>query len=188
MNENITFFFRNPNNFISQPQKYSTLFLLHRDVLTCFGFNPNNGERIEYEVIFPGLMTICSGFDLLSKFYSGNDNFWEAGKRFKCFIADTLNLNQQDSELLWSFRNSMLHSFGLYGRNNNTEYKFVLNGNGENIINKTEEPNKYFLNIYKLFKGFQDSIQNYYELLKADIQLENNFNKMFENYGYVDIQ
>lgn len=83
IDDKIDFFFENPNNWIEGKSKLSNLYLLRRDIFTCLGYNPTTKQKIEYSVLWPGAMSVLAGIDLISRYYYGNDEFGNVGKRFK---------------------------------------------------------------------------------------------------------
>ena len=54
------------------------------------------------------------GIDLLSKFVSWTDDIGGVSERFKSFAIRYLELKKDEAEALFAFRNSLVHSFGLY--------------------------------------------------------------------------
>jgi hypothetical protein len=75
-------FFRDPRDKPKPPDDFSHLYLLRRDIDTCFGFNPDNGNPINgidsvtrasvyCQALWPGVMGILAGIDLLGKFLAG---------------------------------------------------------------------------------------------------------------------
>ncbi|HMR42306.1 MAG TPA: hypothetical protein PKC40_00665 [Saprospiraceae bacterium] len=190
LDQNIQFFFRKPEDLDDTEKIYSILFLLRRDIKTCFGINPNDNSKITYEALFPGVMAIMAGIDLLAKFYHGNDTTQngEVGKRFKNYVKIYLvNKNEDEAKIIYQLRNSLLHSFGLYSEDRNGNiYKFILNRSAT-FIHKVDKEN-YKISIIELQKKFEDSIDKYEKELCADFNLQNNFVKMFPKYRALKIQ
>lgn len=67
----INAFFMNPSTPPVIPGTFSQLYLLRRDISTCFGIDPDNGQRLPTQALWPGVMAICAGIDLLGKFLAG---------------------------------------------------------------------------------------------------------------------
>lgn len=110
LDQMLDFFFRDPAiepTFQPGNNLFSNLYLLRRDINTCFAS----------DAIWPGVMAIMSGIDLLAKFFAGADTTapGDVGNRFRAFAGEYLtNNNAIDNEVLYQLRNSLLHSFGLY--------------------------------------------------------------------------
>ena len=68
--EQIGFFFFNPRVSIGLTGRFSILYLLRRDIRTCFGLDPNSDQPIGFRALFPAAMATMAGIDLLSKFFA----------------------------------------------------------------------------------------------------------------------
>ena len=171
---------------------FSTLYLLVRDIKTCFGIDPATdlpfycskcNEIVKNRAQWPAVMGILAGIDLLGKFYFGNDRNG-VGDRFKGFVKCFFYLNDKDkgSLILYELRNSMLHSFGLYSK----RYYITLVANENlpfiNIIG-SQPKKRAVINVIKLYKQFLNAIKEYYKELVKSSELKANFNKMFIKYG-----
>ena len=169
------------------PNDFGVLFLLRRDIFKCMGINPNTGDPIGYEAIWPGAIAILAGIDLLGKFYAGEDKISESGPRFKNYIDKCFSgVSTNDKDIIYQLRNSLMHSFGLYAKSKNgSVYRFTL-GHVNSFIVFTP-PDKYSIDIKKLHVKFEDSISQYCTYLAADIKLQNNFNLIYPNYGKIRI-
>ena len=108
MNEEIDFFFKNPHEFTDEPGKKSILYLLRRDIMTCFGLDANTNEPIPSAAFFPGTMATMAGIDLLAKFYEGNDDTNTAKKRFKAFVQEYIDSGNE--ERIYQLRNALIVS------------------------------------------------------------------------------
>jgi len=181
----IDFFFQEPTNLLEHQVSFSTLYLLRRDIRTCFGYNPNDNSRINYQALFPGAMATMAGIDLLSKFLCTDNNVPgnKSGDRFKKYVVNYIDETNQ--EILYQLRNSLLHSFGLYSKDNQgKEYNFILNNNSKEFISFLDNKN-YYISIVKLMEKFENSIHEYKLDLSKDISLQNNFNEMILKYGQI---
>lgn len=181
-------FFQEPNNFDDNQDVFSTLFLLRRDTLTCFGINPNNYDRIEYQAIFPGTMAILAGIDLLAKFYYTDNeisgNF--SSDRFKKFVLQYIDNKNQ--EVIYQLRNSLLHSFGLYSKDKKeNEYNFILDRGKSELINQIDTKN-FVISVDLLRAKFENSIALYKADLVNNLKLKTNFELMIPKYGYIGIK
>jgi len=183
--DNISLFLKNPNNFDARQGVHSTLYLLRRDASLCFGYDPNNNQKIQFEALFPATMAVLAGIDLVAKFVY-RDSANEVGKRFKNFVSNYID-NTFHVEL-YQLRNSLLHSFGLHSETKDGKvYHFVLTrGSGkliEHVLAKS-----YLVDIELLWKKFENSINVYDQELKNSADLQQNFSDMFPKYGLIGIQ
>ena len=172
--------------------KFSILYLLVRDIKTCFGIDPatnksftckNCGNIAFNSAQWPALMGILAGIDLLGKFYAGSDGVG-VGDRFKNFIYRYFIYEDKNllKDVLYELRNSMLHSFGLYSDN----YNLVLIANNSNPIikiNNDNVKNTAVINVSKLYLQFLEAIEKYHDELKNNEELKDNFDRMFGKYG-----
>ncbi|MBU2858045.1 hypothetical protein HF289_14660 [Acidithiobacillus ferrooxidans] len=72
-NDDATLFFEDPKTNKQIPNEFSVLYLLRRDVYQCMGIDSTTRNKTGIKIIWPGVMAILAGIDLLGKFYSGND-------------------------------------------------------------------------------------------------------------------
>ena len=184
----IQLFFEDPTIDHKLPRKFSTLYLLRRDISVCFGINIRNGSNLKYKALWPGAMAILAGIDLLGKFYAGYDT-GSVGMKFKNYIGKYfISVSGSETEIIYQLRNSLLHSFGLYSKDNknNKIYRFVVDEVNEPLV-KSLGHDKYKVDLITLNKYFEASIANYKIDLMASSKLQGNFKNMFPNYGYVNI-
>lgn len=173
----IDWFFRSPRSAPRPGEKFSQLYLLRRDIDTCFGIDPNTGRilrivdsvtggDITCQAIWPGTMAILAGIDLLGKFLSGSDQMGEVRKRFINFGIRYLNLTKDDADLLYQLRNSLLHSFGLYSDKTDKRgkitatYCFVLS-RGMGMLIKHLGNDYYCLDVECLRELFEQGVKKY---------------------------
>jgi len=168
--------------------KFSILYLLVRDIKTCFGIDPatnknftckNCGNVAFNSAQWPALMGILAGIDLLGKFYEGRDGAG-VGDRFKNFIYEDKDLLK---DVLYELRNSMLHSFGLYSDNYNLVLVADNNSNPIIKISNNNFKKTAVINVSKLYLQFLEAIKKYHDELKNNDELKDNFNRMFGKYG-----
>ena len=187
LDEKIQFFFKRPEEDPVLPGKSSTLYLLRRDISMCFGIYPtkDGGAKIGAGAIWPGVMAILAGIDLLGKFYAGDDSTISGvGARYKVFTEKYID--QSNSETLYQLRNALLHSFGLYSKTRQgKEYRFILSPKDQNEFIKIGIDNKYFIDVKVLWKKFEKGVVVYFEDILKNPDLQNKFNLMFDNYGSV---
>lgn len=144
-------------------------------------------EQINYQVLWPGLMSILAGIDLLGKYLAGDDINTSVSDRFKKYYKSYFD-NKDESEIIYQLRNSMLHSFGLYSftcknQIKTKEYFFTLTVSDDNTIVTYGPNNRYTITIIALCNAFEISISKYLENLNNDKVLQSKFEKMFPFYG-----
>ncbi len=181
-NQDIELFFEDPNEYHNPPRQFSVLYLLLRDISYCIGENQNEGKAI-----FPAIMGILAGIDLLAKFFVGNDGRG-VGPRFKSYVNKYFELdNENDATIIYQLRNALLHSFGLYSEDSNNVYHFRLSKN-HNVLIEEQPDNYYQIDVQILYKKFKQSINEYYKDLCDDKDnLRQNFTNMFHKYGKIYI-
>ena len=185
----IRLFFEDPAIDHRLPRKFSTLYLLRRDISVCFGVDIKTGKSLKYKALWPGAMAILAGIDLLGKFYAGSDT-GSVGIRFKNYIEKYfISASGNDKEIIYQLRNSLLHSFGLYSRDikNNIEYRFEVDEVKGSLV-KHLKGDRYRIDLISLNEYFELSIDNYKNNLMANTKLQINFKNIFPNYGYVNIR
>lgn len=208
IDEEIELFFKDPG-IRTQVKDSSTLHLLRRDIYSCMGYinDDNKNEWIKCDkkdpTRWPGAMVILAGIDLLGKFYVGNDKLRKVAERFKAYynkyIAPYDEYNdEQNAEIVYQLRNSLLHSFGLYSIDtfNSKIYHFNVCLNNNRLIEKCSEKlhekhedKEYTILFYRIDIGilhdlFEGSIEKYKsDLMEDKTEMKNNFHNMFKNYG-----
>lgn len=191
-------FFEDPYSKRNTPGKYGILHLLRMDILRCIGINPlDKFNLLPVDILWPGTMAILAGIDLLGKFYCGNDSFngnipeEQVGGRFKIFVDKYFTgVSPGDKEILYQLRNSLLHSFGLYSKNNaGKKFKFILGQEMGYLV--TNKPQDYYeIDIKILQANFEFSISAYSDDLENGANknvLQTNFTRMFPFYGVIEI-
>ncbi len=116
----IDMFFMSPSIAPRRHGTFSQLYLLRRDISACFCAS----------ILWPGVMAICAGIDLLGKFLAGNDDGKKVGERFETFLKIYFKISSDDAKIIYQLRNSLLHSFGLYSevKDRNGKVKQVYGG------------------------------------------------------------
>jgi len=160
-------------------------------IFTSLGFDPNTMTSINYQVLWPGVMGILAGIDLLGKYLEGDDVKTSVTHRFKNYYQKYFD-NKGDCEIIYQLRNSMLHSFGLYFFTmskgaKNKEFFFALEGRNDSFIVHSYQNGRYIINIIALCNAFEISIDRYLADLKNDEILKKNFEKMFPFYSGIYI-
>jgi uncharacterized protein YbgA (DUF1722 family) len=190
----IDFFFRSPR---TGPEEgpFSQLYLLRRDIDTCFGTDPNTGDPTPHcKAIWPGTMTVLTGVDLLGQFLAGDDTHINGGVggRFKSFLQQYMQMSASDAEVIYQLRNALLHTFGLYaekinGRDRVTAtYHFTLGGEVPNLLAVTSADH-YQVDVQCLRERFETAVGLYERELRNQThvipsRLNDNFQLMFRKY------
>src|SRR5687768_16950094 len=86
----IELFFKSPSDFTGRSGIHSTLYLLRRDTSLCFGIDPNTGAKINFSALFPGVMALLAGIDLVAKFNYG-DGDSGVSDRFKRYVSEYID-------------------------------------------------------------------------------------------------
>ncbi|MGC4043220.1 MAG: hypothetical protein QM758_05405 [Armatimonas sp.] len=185
------FFFRSPRLEPNSPEVVSQLYLLRRDIDACFGIDPNTGSPINFRTIWPGVMAILAGVDLLGKFLAGDDTQGQVGIRFRDFLEKYFGLSSTDSEIIYQLRNSLLHSFGLYSETKTKTYRFTLRGGLSGLISNPAA-DEYHIDVARLYDLFVTAVDKFHADLKdtahADYaQRDANFMKMLQKHGAISI-
>jgi hypothetical protein len=206
---NIDWYFRNPRLAPRPAEGLSQLYFLRRDIDTCFGTDPNTGvlwqtidkrtgTDIYCKAIWPGTMAILAGIDMLGKFLVGTDKTRGPGKitvgdRFKAFTTRYFGLNDTDAGLLYQLRNSMLHSFGLYSEEQDSQgkikstYNFILTLGTDKLVKHIKD-DYYQIDAQCLREYFEISITKYEAELRdvsqqGNKELNDKFNAMFPKHA-----
>lgn len=189
----IDFFFRSPRTGPEEGQPFSQLYLLRRDIDTCFGTDPNTGDPTPHcKAIWPGTMTVLTGVDLLGQFLAGNDNRREVGLRFKSFLQQYMQMSELDAEVIYQLRNALLHTFGLYAEKINgsgtvtATYHFTLGGELPTLL-AVISPDHYQVDVQCLRERFEMAVGQYETELRNQThgipcRLNDNFQQMFDKY------
>lgn len=185
LQNNISLFIRHPNDFEVRQGVHSTLYLLRRDASLCFGYDPNNNQKIQFEALFPATMAILAGIDLMAKFvYRDLPN--EVRERYIKYVSKYIDNSFQEE--IYQLRNSLLHSFGLYSETRSGKiYHFVLTKGLDRLIVQASEKS-YLVDIVGLWKKFESSIEDYHQDLIYSADLQQVFSDMFPKYGLIGIR
>jgi len=174
-------FFEDPAVDHPPPYAYSVLYLLRRDIAYCMGDDPSS-----VKALFPGVMGILAGIDLLAKFYAGSDTS-SVGRRFRRFVRQYLGpLSSREQEILYQLRNALMHSFGLFAfdRRRQRSYRFELcDGSGPLLVPAADD--WFRIHIRTLYGMFERAIAAYRQDLQRDPELQVHFEAMFPRYGWI---
>ncbi|MGD9684278.1 MAG: hypothetical protein AB7W16_24195 [Candidatus Obscuribacterales bacterium] len=180
-------FFRDPLQNPIVPGVNGTLFLLRRDL----------NDLPVGAALWPRVMAMFAGIDLLAKFYDNSDatQHGEIGRRFRRFVARFITQdNTQDSAnnyAVWHCRNSVLHSFGWYSQGGGHTYRFSLTQSPDTWIvhQSAANPENWLFNIQHFETRFHASIGEYEALIDdpaEPVQFPSG-NNIFERYGWMFI-
>jgi hypothetical protein len=153
------------------PGENSSLALLRNDMDRCF----TSG------ILYPGVVGIMTGIDLLAKFYKGEDSINGVGKRFDNFLKDYFYLkDKEERKYVYQLRNAMLHSCGLFSIDNkNIIYRFTLRQNGKFMLySKEDSVARVSINIWELRERFNQAIYFYKKDLIERKEVLDNFKKI----------
>lgn len=177
-------FFEPPNTRPNTTGQYGILHLLRKDIFLCMGYDLVNKKPVSHVTLWPGTMAILAGIDLLAKFYAGDDNPKQVGKRFQLFITKFFQLSSPgDEETIYQLRNAMLHSFGLYSRGKTREYHFTLGQHLPQFIIYSGDV--CAIDIISLHKQFENAVVAFQTAVDSDSVLQKHFNLIFPNYGAI---
>jgi len=184
----IEIFFQDPNEKKEIPNIYGTLYLLRRDIFRCMGYDFDESTFKNEAIIWPGAMTVLAGIDLLGKFYAGSDERNKVSKRFRVFYSKYID--DENAEIIYQLRNSLLHSFGLLSKaENKITYRFVVGASRDDLVrllSKSANEIYYQVDLYTLWDKFEEGIIEYRKSLENE-QLKDNFSIMFRDYGSIRI-
>jgi hypothetical protein len=182
-----------PDNH-AQQGRHSVLYLLRREAQDCLiGTIVTEGSVLrqpDQHRLFATMMVIFAGIDLLAKFAAGDDKIGQVRPRFVSFVTDYFLLTEADADVLWSVRNAMMHSFGLYdgktGRKIAAARRCGRLGRTGAPVRQVDD--YWLVCIDHLYRGFIRSIERYRRALRGSDRLQGNFAAMFDRYGYLTVQ
>ena len=162
----------------------STLFLLRRDIQTCFGIDPNTNRKIDFQALFPGTIAILAGIDLLAKFVY-NDKPNEVGVRYRNYVENYID--KEHYMELYQLRNALLHSFGLYSESGGKTFRFVLSIGEDKLIRESGK-GTYNIDIELLRNKFENSIDIIQQEIRESESLQKIFFDYFSKFGALEIK
>lgn len=178
--------------FFTKPEVYkigkvSTLHLLRRDIYTCLGKPIGEVDTeigtIKPIVIWPGIITIMTGIDLVSKFYCGNDAIGEVSNRFKSYVKNYISSNCDD---IYQLRNALLHGFSLYSENKKgMKFRYVI-GCYEDEMLSVAPDGMIWVSANHLHKAFEHSIESFQDDYR-DLDSFSSFKNLYDKYGWLHI-
>jgi hypothetical protein len=143
--------------------------------------------------IWPAIMLAMAGTDLLAKYFAGNDANNVCGQRFQSYLVQYFSVSLAEADILWRFRNSLMHSFGLiaYDDRKAKTYKFQISQGRQTIVES--KPNDiYIVDHIQFLNKFEEALCAYHnDLINPQhpdhVQLNQKFDKMFKRYSAVHI-
>ena len=192
------------------PLERSVLYLLRRDTNFCLGINQVTGiaDDPRGRALFPGVMAIMAGIDLLGKMVDGHDSSKRAGARFQAFALDYVRkdnaapLTQNEAWCLWLLRNSMLHSFGLLSKVSDPRrpvdrVRFVLAAGVIDLIVVGQDAGvpRHWVSVVDVWR-FQAQFEAGVNAYHADLtdtgargnDLRTKFDRMWDDYAVLRVQ
>lgn len=185
-------FLLNPGERASYDHQLSPVELHERAIVLCGILNP--GVQSPYLLPTPpvraetffqawtAVMLICAGMDLLGKLYAGDDR-GKVGKRFTGFVQAFFP--GQDPCLVYSVRNTLMHSFALVSPDEKTRFSFHPASGQKNAVEKFPEQGMAGKDVirtdyWKLWLAFDDAIRAYRRALDGEngSHLRKNFKEM----------
>jgi hypothetical protein len=163
----------------------SILYLLRRDLQNLYG-----KEMDEPSKIFSPLLTtlgIMVGFELLSKYWSGNHI--TKSTDLENFLKKVAELSPNNSVILTQLRHSLAHGYCLQTRKttNGKKFAFCLDDNKEDLQLIIKDDSKNIVNIWKLKKLFVETIKSYHNKLAQSADLQGKFVTVNANLGELKI-
>jgi hypothetical protein len=187
--EAIEEFFLAPDQKVEVPGFVSPLYIIQREVLKCFGENPDSGSPTPFKAILPGTTAIFIGIDLLSQCYFGNLKPKSSTKRVKIFLQNYFRLNPEEQETLYRFRSALTHTFGMYSFDESLkkEFRFKLLMGKETILEK-RSASVYDVHALALKNQFFKAIHFYQLHLQKSENMQQKFMKVYRKTGKMQIE
>ena len=178
----VQFFFQTPK-IAPKNGMVSTLHLLRRDIYSCLGKPHDNiNAEIQPAAIWPGVMLILTGIDLISKFYCGNDSDNKSKERFKIYVEKYIDSH---SEEIYQLRNALLHGFSLYSKHRNKEWRYVL-GREANYILTIVPSGIIKVSANQLHLAFENSLNQFF-IEYPSLPSFSEFDQLNNKYGWTNI-
>lgn len=173
-------FFEAPSTVPQPPGRFGILHLLRRDIDQCMG----------NKIMWPAAMLVLAGVDLLGKFFAGTDAPRGVGQRFDAFLKQYFTtMTPADHAVIYQLRNALLHSFGLYSKNNSGQkYHFVVTPFETGPVVTSEPNDVYVVHLPVLRAEFDTAVNAYQNELSGNARLQANFTAMFPNYGGIVVR
>jgi hypothetical protein len=189
--ELIKMVFADPLTITSSDEKigYCSLRLLRRDIMHCLCITPTGNTEL---AIWPAAMAICAGIDLLG-YYVKTNGFQE-----RAFDADPeafidyckkydIVKTHEDAVTLYSFRCSLMHKYSLYNIYDEKTYVFTVAYRKKRtaLISHNQGTNEYWINLYILYKKFEESINHCHQAVITSSGLKNSVSSKIAYLGII---
>lgn len=127
---------------------------------------------------------LMSALDLLAQLNSGKLNKIGAVKRFKRFTGKYLGLREVDQEVLYQYRNAVVHTFGQYAFNEKTkqEYRFVYHIDDRLLLKKVSR-SVYSVNLPILQLKVEKAAEQFLLDVENDSALKERYNLVYRKVG-----
>lgn len=173
--------------------RFSPLNLLRRQKKICLNESGLDENRV---AVWPGVMVVFAGIDMLGFYYGGGKLIERSRCRFKDYY-DTFFSHEKirdESEYIYQARCAMMHTFGLYTKDRkDIEYRFIFDWQKElDFIIKYDSGFKmHKINFYGLNKAFDKAVEKYHSFLLEQLETDphgkyiNNFNDAHHLLGLI---
>jgi hypothetical protein len=205
LEEQLQFFFAEPDPTVTAGLR-SPLALIRQEAQDCFLGTVVVPEPTEWDFsdphrLFATAMILCSGIDLLAKFYTGQDDQDQersgearkgVSKRFREFAERFIVNDSDDPEtaakvLYEGARNPITHSFTLHNRQDH-KVMFGLGFDRHEVVALPIAPEVLCaISLEQLFRAFFRAIREYQAAVRGSEKFQDNFSKMFTKYGTVQM-
>ena len=149
--------------------------------------------------VWPGVMTILSGIDMLGYYYKDGGLLDNPRQRFVDFYNEFFppQGNSLDyGNALYNARCAMMHTFGLYTElRNGTKIKFVYSWDNPSndfisLISSSSGEESYHVNFTHLNKLFENAVIKYHqrlvdELINPACDIVKNFEEVYNKIGLI---
>jgi hypothetical protein len=194
--DDVVFFFTVPladlvRNQQGEPRR-SVLAMARQEILDCLVGDWRSSEKnvaarpSDYHRLYASAMVIFAAIDLLAKFHAG-DAKGGVAQRFLTFVHEFMGLSEADAEAVYAVRNSMMHSFGLYDNKNERGLSF---SQGCIRLDEAASPvwsvkGGWIICLHHLYNAFLRAVHSYEQAVIHDSLLQENFENIYHDYGYV---
>lgn len=182
-------------------RKYGILYHLRRNAHCCFETDPSSNE---IRAPWPGAMCTMAGIDLLATFHAGTNEMrrgkkqlrgvkksdrWKyaVGTRFTQLLQNA-GLSSQEATVLYAFRNTLLHSFGVFDKSKGRRFRLITETSGAPLV-QTVGTNLFCINLAELHNAFENQAIKYYENLVSTAvtsdPIVSDFNRMYHDFGWM---
>lgn len=165
----------------------STLYLLRREMQDCMigvvGAEEHVLQRPTRHRMFASLMVMCAGIDLLARFAARTEK--RGGReRFIDFLETFAGLDREHGEMVLSYRNALMHSFGLYHEDANRAFvPLVVFQSDQQSAVVSPEGDGWSLSFDDLYEHLYQAIRAYRRALETDAMLRGRFESLYPKYG-----